>query len=491
MIGAVKGRKHVVLLSQGFDPSLLTGTTDQGVIAEDSDAAIFGEVWKVDSEERYGDTRSRTGFTQLIESLRRADCVIQAVDIGGLKAGGSAQEAFGDPRQVGGDPRHAGGNAESRAPGRETLFTLARDTGGQLYERVNDLDDAMGQMLEATSVTYVLTVHPQDVKPDGRFRAIKVRLKNGPPGAQLVHRPGYYAPRRWSDRPAAERRLETAQLLVAGEPGGSLAAGVVATPFRTAGERAHVPVVVRGRRRQRPGGGGRRQGGAELLRLRLRRARRPARLRGPERRLRPRSGARQARAGSLKFAGDLLLPPGRYMLRALVQVATSGRHWLGVVPLQIDGPEGGPHVSPPLFPEPMTAGIVTRSSASAEKTKGLPFPFTLGEGFFLPDPMPVVAAGQLGEAVVIGALPPGDLGVEGELVAADGKVFPISEAGVAQRLASQQPGAAGMESFVVRFRSAPAPPGEYTLKLRLLAGGSRYESMCARAPGLVARPARH
>ena len=58
LLGTVEGRKHVVYLSEGFDASALYGTQDTTSIDSMSRASEEGRIWDIDSEERFGDTRS-------------------------------------------------------------------------------------------------------------------------------------------------------------------------------------------------------------------------------------------------------------------------------------------------------------------------------------------------------------------------------------------------------------------------------------------------
>jgi VWFA-related protein len=365
LMGNVDGRKHVVLLSQGFDSSVLLGSGDAARESEFSASAASGEIWNVNSAERFGDTASVNRLEEMLTVFRRADCSIQAVDIGGMAAGND--QGF---RKTG---------------GRETLLTMAKDTGGQLFENFNNLGEAMGQMLETTSVTYVLTIQPQNLKLDGKFHDIKVRLNGGPSGARLVHRPGYYAPTPYEKRSGAERQIDSASLIVSGRPGGDLAATVATAAFRAEGDRMHVPVVVE-------------VDGALLLTAKQGNA---LALNvyiyafddaGSVRDFVAQSlqldvaqiGARLNRE-PLKYVADLRLPPGNYAVRTLLRAGETGSYWLGETPVTVSAFAAGELVAvTPLVPEPMTAGIVVRSSSSAERTQGLAFPFVLGQDFYLP-----------------------------------------------------------------------------------------------------------
>ncbi|HXT22093.1 MAG TPA: VWA domain-containing protein, partial [Thermoanaerobaculia bacterium] len=176
VMGEVDGRKYVVLLSEGFNSSLLTGSgsyeagnndLNQMVAAAGSLDPISGTDMSQGADDTFGDSRTLNQLEKMLTELRRGDCQIQAVDIGGLRA--LAAEGRTD------------------ANGRESLLTMAKSTGGDLYENFNDLSSAMGQMLRRTGVTYVLTFQPGKLPADGEFQKLRVELKNAR-GARVVHR---------------------------------------------------------------------------------------------------------------------------------------------------------------------------------------------------------------------------------------------------------------------------------------------------------------
>lgn len=458
LMGNVDGRKHVVLLSQGFDSSVLLGSGDAARESEFSASAASGEIWNVNSAERFGDTASVNRLEEMLTVFRRADCSIQAVDIGGMAAGND--QGF---RKTG---------------GRETLLTMAKDTGGQLFENFNNLGEAMGQMLETTSVTYVLTIQPQNLKLDGKFHDIKVRLNGGPSGARLVHRPGYYAPTPYEKRSGAERQIDSASLIVSGRPGGDLAATVATAAFRAEGDRMHVPVVVE-------------VDGALLLTAKQGNA---LALNvyiyafddaGSVRDFVAQSlqldvaqiGARLNRE-PLKYVADLRLPPGNYAVRTLLRAGETGSYWLGETPVTVSAFAPGELVAvTPLVPEPMTAGIVVRSSSSAERTQGLAFPFVLGQDFFLPRGLPTTAKRRpLRYCFNVYGLTPDEAQVAGRLVDAGGRPVEGAEVRVVGRSGSDQP---GLSRFELEVDPGSAGDGDYTVELSVEQQGRRSSAAAA------------
>ncbi len=456
LMGALVGRKQVVLFSQGFESTALLGTASAEEQAAAGEASAFGEIWNVDSEQRFGNTRLQNQLEQMLGELRRADCVIQAVDISGLV----------DTSDL-----------RPRASGRDTLFTMARDTGGQLFEHFNDLGRAMASMLAATSVTYVLTIEPQDVKLDGKFHELRVRLKGGPSGARLVHRPGYYAPAADGGRAPAARQLESSQLLLAGRSGGALEAATVVAPFRTADGRAHVPVVVEV---SAPALGGLARGGRVPVvfyayAFDASGAVRDFTAQSAE--LDPATVAGHLRAGTVRLVGDLLLPPGDYTVRVLTRAGEGdGRHRVEHVALPIpDLAAGGTLVTPALVGTPMTAGLLVRAASSAEKTRGLPFPFVDGESFFLPSALaPLRTRGDATFWLGVAGFGAGPVELDVELADAAGGAVAGAGARLVERRATP---VEGQELWRVALSAGGAKPGPHTLKLSITQGERRAASL--------------
>jgi VWFA-related protein len=327
LMRGISGRKYVVYLSEGYDSSVLTGTSDEKTLEDMQDFRERGTIWKVDSEKRFGSSIVAAQVDAMLQELRRADCAVQAVDIGGLRSTQGSRDALGYQRQG----------------GKESLFQLAHDTGGDLYENFNDLGAAMGQMLERTGVTYLLTIQPtQPAMPaDGSWHDLRVELKNGPRGARLVHRAGYYAPVPFAKRSRAERMMAAAGEVLLGKEGGVVRLSVEAAPASappgsaTASTTADIPVRIEidgpSLLHLHKGGdlpteiyvyvvdeqGRVRDFLAQTLSLDLLKL---------ERRLLD---------SGLRYYGHLELPPGRYRARVLVRNGRTGFHGLKVLPVEV------------------------------------------------------------------------------------------------------------------------------------------------------------
>jgi VWFA-related protein len=231
-LAAIPGRKQVVYFSEGFDSTLITGIVPS-FTDRPEDSPIYGQLPPAgvgssdphleNSDETFGNTQAINALEKMLEELRRADCVIQAVDLGGLRAGGEQQV--------------------TRTAGKDSLFAMAHGTGGELFEGSNDLSSAMSGLLQRTSLTYVLAFQPDKVKPDGAYHKLRVELKNAPRGTRVAFRPGWYAPRPYRQLNPMEKLFEASSKLMGGAESGSIPSAVLAAPFR-AGDQAYVPVLI-------------------------------------------------------------------------------------------------------------------------------------------------------------------------------------------------------------------------------------------------------
>jgi VWFA-related protein len=434
------GRKQVVLLSEGFDDALLVGTADPSRLEQMAADAGRGEYWHVDSEERFGSSTARRTLEVTVEALRRAGCSVQAVDIGGLRAG-----TLSGPTRTG----HNG------------LFALADATGGELFRNDNDLADAMARLLEHQRLTYVLSFTANDLPEDGAFHRLDVRVPAAPRAARVLHQPGYYAPRPFLDLDPARQRLDTAGLLVDGRDGGAWEISALAAPFALDGERFYVPILLEIDGPSLLAGGaasiafdvygyaiaedGTIRGhlshaaGLDLAVLRERLA-----------------------AGGLRLWEEMVLPAGEYRLRFLLRDSGTGEATVVTAPLSVPAGAGrAPALLPPFVPDGGDSWVVTRPQASAAPQ--VPYPFLLGGEPFVPAARPVLTAGANTRVSLMGYHLAPDKGVVTAALVGGAGTFPVTVHAV-QRGAED---AAGGVRFGATLEVPAVVPGRYELSVSI------------------------
>lgn len=469
-MASVQGRKQVVLLSEGFDSSLLLGIDDPRTMVGESEAATRGRYWEVSSDKRFGNTKSADRLEKMVEALRRADCVVQAIDIGGVKETG-------------------GRTGTTLGSGTDGLFAIADSTGGELYRNYNDLGEAVGKLLERTSLTYVLSFQP-DVARDGSYHKLRVELKNKSLG-KPVYRAGYYAPVPYAKQNPLERRLQTAGAVVSGREGGAVPVAVLAAPFAMTAEKAYVPVLIE---IDGPGllagsqkgtvatevyayaldaNGTVRDYFTQTLGLDLAKV------------------GTTVRTGGVKFFGDLELPPGSYALRVLVRNGETGASGLRSVALDVPAFSEGKAILLPAFqPVPSDRWLMAREAQTREGE--VPFPFMMRGKSFVPASRPTLQGGQEVALAVMGyRLAEGVLTAKATILSADGQ-----EVGQGSlRLLGRESAEGGVVRFAAAFRPPKLAPGEYVLLLTLtdLKGGAETSAtpfeIAAAAPAAPPAPA--
>lgn len=138
------------------------------------------------------DTSSKSTLTDAIESAQKSDTLVYSILFSdeasyGQQGGGGV---FGPPRMG----RHGGMNGPRNRPdGKKVLQRLADETGGTFYERKKQsLDDIYRELEQELRSQYSLGYTPDKDTGPG-FRAIKVTTKDK---SMVVHaRDGYYPPK--------------------------------------------------------------------------------------------------------------------------------------------------------------------------------------------------------------------------------------------------------------------------------------------------------
>ncbi|HZR24449.1 MAG TPA: VWA domain-containing protein [Vicinamibacterales bacterium] len=151
-----------------------------------------------------------------INAATRANVAIFPVDARGLVAEaplGDATQA--SPRGIGmltGQSANTRLNQFQRS--QDTLYALAKDTGGKALFDNNDLSQGIVQASQSLSSYYILGYTSTHPALDGKFHRVKVALRNGLAG-DLAYREGYFADREFGKFTAAdkERQLEEALML--------------------------------------------------------------------------------------------------------------------------------------------------------------------------------------------------------------------------------------------------------------------------------------
>jgi VWFA-related protein len=165
---------------------------------------------------RLNGTDNQAQLRGTINAALRANVVVHTIDARGLVA----QAPLGDAtrRSPGGIGTFNGQLANAAVANfqrsQDSLYALARDTGGKALFDYNDLSLGIVQAAESMSSYYLIGYYSTHTASDGRFRRVKVALTGGL-SAALTYRQGYFADKDFAKFTVAdkERQLEEALLL--------------------------------------------------------------------------------------------------------------------------------------------------------------------------------------------------------------------------------------------------------------------------------------
>jgi len=97
----------------------------------------------------------------------------------------------------------------------DSLYALAKDTGGKAMFDYNDLTLGIRQAAESISSYYIIGYYSENTTKDGKFRRVKMDLSDKGRQLELSYRQGYYAEKEFQRFTQAdkERQLEEALML--------------------------------------------------------------------------------------------------------------------------------------------------------------------------------------------------------------------------------------------------------------------------------------
>jgi len=133
-------------------------------------------------------------------------------------------------------------NLDSNFNTQEVMANLSSDTGGKAFFDTNDFSPAFDRIQRDTSAYYVIGYHSTDLRRDGRYRRISIKVDRS--DVKLEYRPGYYAPAdfRHANKDERERQLEDE--LASDLPATDIPVFLQAWYFRLGDNRFYVPISL-------------------------------------------------------------------------------------------------------------------------------------------------------------------------------------------------------------------------------------------------------
>ena len=146
-------------------------------------------------------------LSQITDRALRAGVIINAIDARGLWTDptlDASQRGFADTNSAMSQGQKHMMILESARQQTEGMHALALDTGGIFFNNSNDLDAGFRKVAGAPSAYYLLAFSPQNMKFDGRFHPILVKLVTLK-GLTVQARRGYFSPKKPTDATEQEK----------------------------------------------------------------------------------------------------------------------------------------------------------------------------------------------------------------------------------------------------------------------------------------------
>ncbi len=176
----------------------------------------------------------------------RANVALYPIDARGLVA----QAPLGDATKAspGGIGMFSGQLAQTLVTNfersQDTLYSLAKDTGGSAMFDDNDLSLGIVQAAQALTSHYMIGYYSADTANDGHFHRIRVALV-GARHAELSYRQGYFADKEFAKFTAADKERQLEEALMLENPITDIPIAMEVSWFQINSAEYFVPVAVR------------------------------------------------------------------------------------------------------------------------------------------------------------------------------------------------------------------------------------------------------
>jgi VWFA-related protein len=193
---------------------------------------------------------NRSQLVAATNAANRANVSIYSVDSRGLMAqipgGNASTDAASGTSMYTGAAVYK--QTQARQDSRETLATLAGDTGGRSFFDVGDFGRVFQSVQEDSSGYYLLGYYSADAVRDGRWRRIHMKVSNVPSGAHLRYREGYYAPKQFGVFTTEDRERQLEEAMRSPTPEVDLPVAVETAQFRIGNgnkDQVFVPIAAK------------------------------------------------------------------------------------------------------------------------------------------------------------------------------------------------------------------------------------------------------
>jgi VWFA-related protein len=462
-LNTIRGRKHIIYFSEGFDSKALTGFS-LAELAEDTDAFLRGELFmggNIDS--RFGDAALRTQLYEALTRISSSDCPIHTVDIGGLRtlAGGLGQ-VTGEAKDI-----------ASVRRGQDTLTLFSRETGGQAYRNTNDLDRPLENLLKTTNSYYIIGFYPEDKKKEGKLH--KIKIKTTRPDVDISYRKGYFEPKPYKKYSSLEKKLQLVEFITKDITQNEIQFDAFVSAFRGKDGICQVPIFLKFPGRQFLDK--KKQTRLEIYGYAISSSGAFKDFFFQTVTISPEKMKKNLELQGIKYYDLHLLPPGDYKIKLIVRDKNTGQ--IGCKIQEIFVPDYEKHnlaLSGPVFIQPGPDWILSRGydpKAPTGRKKGInlpvKYPFLLNNKPFIPGVVPIIKRSYPAQfylrAYNLRLHPEAQIPqteIVFEILDKEGNSTPLKNAGLLQAPAQPEPGVFEL-LFQASFENLSS--GSYQLKI--------------------------
>lgn len=177
----------------------------------------------------------------------RANVTIHSIDARGLVATAPLGDAT---RQSPGGIQMFTGQAAANLANRfqrsqDTLYALAKDTGGTAMFDYNDLSLGIVRAAEAMTSYYIVGYYSTHTAADGKLHRVKVSLTNRALNAELKYRESYYADKVFAKFSAADKERQLEEALMLENPVTDITIAMEVNYFQLSRAEYFVPLAVK------------------------------------------------------------------------------------------------------------------------------------------------------------------------------------------------------------------------------------------------------
>src|SRR5262245_1964571 len=195
---------------------------------------------------RLNGSEHQAQFRATVNAAIRSNVTINPIDARGLVA----QAPLGDATRPspGGIGMFTGQSAlnlmNNFQRSQDTLYALAKDTGGKAMFDYNDLSRGIAQAADSLTSYYIIGYYSTNGASDGRFRRVRVSLNGGAAGT-LASRQGYYAEKEFARFTAADKERQLEEALMLENPITDITIAMEVNYFQLSRAEYFVPVAVK------------------------------------------------------------------------------------------------------------------------------------------------------------------------------------------------------------------------------------------------------